>query len=215
MSSDTWKFTTSLADINLHGGRSPTEECFVQVKVFQTEHRVTRAGDDRCIFYTRVTTGPHEGCVITDGLNFPIPATEETSARTGKSMDELAKLYKSSNRFLGKMLVSCGFSEKAIRKPTLTISNKTFMGREGYLHFVPAPEGGRYSEVNWLSKERYLELTNQTPAPVSSQPAPVPEAAPVVANVAPVEVDAAPPQEEAVSIPTSESEDPLDFMLNL
>ena len=127
-------------------------------------------------------------------------------------MDELAKMYKSSNRFLGKMLVSCGFSEKAIKKKSLTISNKTFMGREGYLHFVPAPEGGRYSEVNWLSKERYLELTNHEPTATSE---PAPEAAPVIANVAPVEVDVAPPQEEAAPIPTGESEDPLDFMLNL
>jgi hypothetical protein len=212
MSSNTWQFTTSLADINLHGGRSPTEECFVQVKVFQTEYRVTRAGDDRCIFYTRVVAGPHEGCVITDGLNFPVAPTDENAQRTGKSMDELAKMYKSSNRFLGKMLVSCGFSEKAIKKKSLTISNKTFMGREGYLHFVPAPEGGRYSEVNWLSKERYLELTNQEPTATSE---PAPEAAPVIANVAPVEVDVAPPQEEAAPIPTGESEDPLDFMLNL
>lgn len=215
-SNSTWQFTVDLSDINLHGGRAPTVECSVVVEVFKTESRVTRAGDTRCIFYARVTQGPQEGCVITSGLNIPVDPTLANVEKTGRSMDELAKNARILKRFLGKMLLSCGFSEKSICKSNLTISHKTFLGRKGFVHFVPAPEGGRYSEVNWLPEEQFdkieYEAEESTPqgAPNVWSPPAVPSE--VAVAVEPAVVDVAPSEEPPPLSATSDSEDPLSFL---
>lgn len=189
MSSD-WEFKADFSNVAAAGmGSAPTEECYVIVKVFNSEVRDTQRGDKRCILRCMVTEGPQANAVITDGMNFP----------TAENFERVLRYWKA-------MLLSLGIDRKALDKGEVKINGKTVLGRTGFVHFLPAPEGG-YSSVRWLTKDQFTMLTKgaepTAPAAVKKKAAPAPAPEPKVEAAPEPIVEAAPEADEA---------DPLGFL---
>lgn len=186
MSSD-WSFTADFTNVTAAGmGGAPTEEAYCKVKIFSSEVRETAKGNKRVIFRCMVTEGKHASAVITDGQNFPTPENQICL------------------RYWKALLTSIGVTQKALAKKEVKINGKSLMGREGFVHFIPAPEGG-YSQVRWLSEQQFKTLSAKEEA---MSPAPAPAKEP-----APIEVDAAPAEEPEVVPVAADSDDPLDFLI--
>jgi len=199
MSSD-WEFKADFRNVAAAGmGGAPTVECYVPVKIYNTEVRETAAGNKRCIFRCMVTDGPQASCAITDGLNFP----------TGNEDPK-----KSPLRYWKGLLTSIGVNQNLLDKAEVKVNAKTVLGKIGYVHFLPAPEGG-YSQVRWLAKEQF-DLLSGKAEPVEATPPKPAKAKPAKAKakVAKAEPKAEPVEEEE-SVEVVESNDPLDFMLAL
>jgi len=192
MSSD-WSFTADFTNVTAAGmGGAPTEECYCKVKLYASEIRETAKGAQRVVFRCMVTEGKHASAVITDGQNFPTPENQICL------------------RYWKALLTSIGVTAKALAKKEVKINGTSLMGREGFVHFIPAPEGG-YSQVRWLSAQQFKTLS-------AKQVVEEPEAAPAkkakkAKKVAPIEVDAAPEEEPEVVPVAADSDDPLDFLI--
>ena len=144
-----WSFKTTFDDVRPAGGsRQLATEGFYRVKIRDTEARETKAGNARALFRLIVMDGPEKGAPTTFGLNLPT------------APDDWVRSYWMS------LLISLGAAEDKLRVKEMTIDGSKLIGKLGYIHFTPAPEGG-YPAFRWICQEDYefqMKLATTAPA---------------------------------------------------
>lgn len=152
-----WSFKTTFDDVRPAGGsRQLATEGFYLVKIRDTEARETKAGNARALFRLIVMDGPEKGAPTTFGLNLPT------------APDDWIRSYWMS------LLISLGAAEDKLRLKEITIDGGKLIGKLGYIHFTPAPEGG-HAAFRWICQEDYefqmkLAATASPPGGGSQEP---------------------------------------------
>jgi hypothetical protein len=149
-----WSFKATFDDVRPAGGsRQLATEGFYQVKIRDTEARETKAGNARALFRLIVMEGPEKGAPTTFGLNLPT------------APDDWVRSYWMS------LLISLGADEDKLRLKEMTIDGSKLVGKTGYIHFTPAPEGG-YPAFRWLGQADYefqMKLAETPPTAVEEE----------------------------------------------
>lgn len=143
-----FKFTADFTGKTPAGMGPPRDKGVYKVRVVAAEERETSTNKPRAFFTLQVLDKGYAGTTVFDGINIP---------RNQKEAEKLAPFWLAMLTSLGKPLT------KLQRK--ITISEKSILGNEGYIHFTPSLGESSYPQVKWILAEVYELLVNNRGAP--------------------------------------------------
>jgi len=136
-----FKFQADFTGKTPAGMGAPRDKGPYKVRVIKAEQRETRAGKPRAFFTLQVVDSTYSGTTVFDGINIP---------RNQAEAEKLAPFWLAMLTSLGKPLA------KLQRK--VTISEKSILGNEGFIHYTPPLGEGSYAQVKWITGEMYETL---------------------------------------------------------
>jgi len=138
-----FKFQADFTGKTPAGMGAPRDKGPYKIRVIKAEQRETRAGKPRAFFTLQVMDSNYAGSTIFDGINIP---------RDQQEAEKLAPFWLAMLTSLGKPLA------KLQRK--ITISEKSILGNEGFVHYTPPVGEGSYAQVKWISGDMYETLVS-------------------------------------------------------
>lgn len=141
-----WSFDINLSGIEAPTGKAMTDlpKGFYQIQITDMYINET-SNPDRVVIKTVVTDGAYKGMVRTDGLNRP------------KSAEDKVRYYWRA------LAESVGYSPTELDAGNISFRPESFVGRQGYIHFVPKDksakkgEPGFYEDITWLAKSTWMQ----------------------------------------------------------